>query len=673
MVFVNKIVIVNDPYGFRLLVMGSDDCMKMIESDAFKVFMEFDKPDVVLWTSMVSGFEQNGCFKGIEKIRDRNIVLESKYGFPEIVTGDVTVAEEVELEDIVENIGAKLVRETTAKTNELPGLNAEDVNREVSAAHKAFDKRPWPKMIAYERSHIMLRFADLLEKHTAKVAAFETWDTGKHYEQAANTEIPMVVRMFRYYASWADKIHGLTIPADGQHHVQTLHEPYGVTGLIIPWNFPLLLYSWKVGPALACGNTVVLKTIEQTPLSALYVSKLFHEAGLPPSALNVVSGFGLTVGAALFSHMDVNKLSFTGSTGTDKIVLGLAAKSNFKPVTLELGRKFPFIVCKDADVDKAVELACSALFFNQGQCCCADLCTLVHKSVYDEFVEKAKARVLKRVVGDPLKKGIEQGPQIHNEQLQKILKYVRFGIESGATVEFGGEQLGSKGYYIQPTVFSNVQADMLIVKDKILGPVPSISKFKDFEVDIAFQIFQIIWNFNLRSDSIILVNILSSCIKVGTLKYGKEIHAYAIRNGLRTTIIVGNSLLYMHYKCGSLQLGVSIFNPTVDVTIADCEEISEGDLINNMITGTFWADCASFIIDSTIGGLKDGIFKDESAKKAANFTLQVINKNKPDQVGNGYAYVLNCQTAHIAIKVFLGMFVRQCCLHTLILEDKDGF
>ncbi|XWS23355.1 hypothetical protein CRYUN_Cryun28dG0006200 [Craigia yunnanensis] len=342
MAFVNKIVIVNEPYGFRLLVMGSDDYMKMIER--------------------------------IEKIRARNIVLESKYGFSKIVNSDVTMAGEVELEVIVENIRAKLVRETTAKMNNLAGkgtttsflsqgMNAEDVNHAISTSRKAFDKRPWPKMITYERSHIMLHFADLLEKHTTKVVAFETWDTGKHYEQAANIEIPMVVCMFRYYANWAGKIHGLTIPADGQHHVQTLHEPYGVTSLIIPWNFPLLLYSWKVGPTLACGNTVVLKIVEQTPLLTLYVSKLFYKAGLPLGALNVVFGFGLTVGAALFSHMDVNKLSFTGSTSTGKIVFGLAAKSNFKPVTLELGRKFPFIVCKDTDVDKAVELARFALFF----------------------------------------------------------------------------------------------------------------------------------------------------------------------------------------------------------------------------------------------------------------------------------------------------------------------
>ncbi|XVF16449.1 hypothetical protein REPUB_Repub10bG0031700 [Reevesia pubescens] len=366
--------------------------------------------------------------------------------------------------------------------------DVEDINRAVAAARKAFDEGPWPKMTAYERSRIMFHFADLLSKHTEEVATLETWDNRKPYEQAANTEIPIVVRVFRYYA---DKIHGLTIPADGQHHVQTLHEPYGVTGLIIPWNFPLLLYSWKVGPALACGNTVVLKTAEQTPLSALYVSKLFHEAGLPPGVLNVVSGFGPTAGAALSSHMDVNKLSFTGSTATGKI---------------------------DADVDKAVELAHSALFFNQGQCCCAGSRTLVHESVYDEFDEKAKARALKRVVGDPFKKGIEQGPQIDNEQLQKILKYIRSGIESGATLESGGEQLGSKGYYIQPTVFSNVQDDMLIAKDEIFGPVQSISKFKDLDEVIqranatSYGLAAVVFTQDIET-----ANTLTRALRVGTV------------------------------------------------------------------------------------------------------------------------------------------------------------
>ncbi|KAL4319630.1 hypothetical protein GQ457_18G021850 [Hibiscus cannabinus] len=359
--------------------------------------------------------------------------------------------------------------------------DAEDIDRAVSAARKAFDEGPWPRMTAYERSMVLFRFADLLDKHAEEIAILEAWDSGKPYEQAANIELPAISRLIRYYAGWADKIHGLTVPADSPHHVQTIHEPIGVAGQIIPWNFPLLMFSWKIAPALACGNTVVLKTAEQTPLSALYAVKLLHEAGLPPGVLNVVSGFGPTAGSALCSHMQVDKLAFTGSTETGKRILELAARSNLKPVTLELGGKSPFIVCKDADIDKAVELAHFALFFNQGQCCCAGSRTYVHESVYDEFVEKAKARALNRRVGDPFIAGIEQGPQVDSEQFEKILRYIRSGTESGATLEAGGERLGSKGYYIQPTVFSNVQDDMLIAKDEIFGPVQSILKFKDID------------------------------------------------------------------------------------------------------------------------------------------------------------------------------------------------
>ncbi|KAF4363645.1 hypothetical protein G4B88_021762 [Cannabis sativa] len=359
--------------------------------------------------------------------------------------------------------------------------DAEDIDRAVAAARKAFDEGPWPKMTAYERSRVLLRFADLVEKHNDDISALESWNNGKPFEQAAKAEVPMLARLFRYYAGWADKIHGLTVPADGNYHVQTLHEPIGVAGQIIPWNFPLLMFAWKVGPALACGNTIVLKTAEQTPLTALYVGRLLLEAGLPPGVLNIVSGFGPTAGAALASHMDVDKLAFTGSTNTGKIVLELAARSNLKPVTLELGGKSPFIVCEDADIDHAVELAHFALFFNQGQCCCAGSRTFVHESVYDEFTEKAKARALNRIVGDPFKKGVEQGPQIDSEQFKKILKYIKSGVESNATLECGGERFGSKGYFIQPTVFSNVQDDMLIAQEEIFGPVQTILKFKEID------------------------------------------------------------------------------------------------------------------------------------------------------------------------------------------------
>ncbi|WVZ81608.1 hypothetical protein U9M48_028963 [Paspalum notatum var. saurae] len=396
--------------------------------------------------------------------------------------------------------------------------DAEDINHAVAAARKAFDEGPWPRMTAYERSRILLRFADLIEKHNDELAALETWDNGKPYEQAAHIEVPMMARLMRYYAGWTDKIHGLVVPADGPHHVQILHEPIGVAGQIIPWNFPLLMFAWKVGPALACGNTIVLKTAEQTPLSALYTAKLLHEAGLPEGVVNVVSGFGPTAGAALASHMDVDKLAFTGSTDTGKIVLELAARSNLKPVTLELGGKSPFIIMDDADVDHAVELAHFALFFNQGQCCCAGSRTFVHERVYDEFVEKAKARALKRVVGDPFRKGVEQGPQIDDEQFNKILRYIRSGVDSGATLVTGGDRLGDKGFYVQPTIFSDVQDGMKIAKEEIFGPVQSILKFKDLnEVIKRANASQYGLAAGVFTNNLDTANTLTRALKVGTV------------------------------------------------------------------------------------------------------------------------------------------------------------
>ncbi|KAL8142386.1 hypothetical protein V2J09_015418 [Rumex salicifolius] len=354
----------------------------------------------------------------------------------------------------------------------------EDINRAVSAARQAFDHGPWPRMTAYERSRILLRFADLVEENNDEIAALETWDNGKPYEQSGKIEIPMSSRT----------------------------------------DYPMEFPTSHVAPALACGNTIVLKTAEQTPLSALYVAQLLHEAGLPPGALNVVSGFGPTAGAALCSHMNVDKLAFTGSTQTGQYVLQEASKSNLKSVSLELGGKSPFIVCEDADVDKAVELAHSAVFFNQGQCCCAGSRTFVHESVYDEFVEKAKARASNRVVGDPFKQGIEQGPQIDTDQFHKILGYIKAGVDGGARLETGGDRFGSDGYYIKPTVFSNVEDDMVIAKEEIFGPVQSILKFKSLEEVVqranasSYGLAAGVFTQNLDT-----ANTLSRALRVGTV------------------------------------------------------------------------------------------------------------------------------------------------------------
>ncbi|KAG6545482.1 hypothetical protein Mapa_013084 [Marchantia paleacea] len=359
--------------------------------------------------------------------------------------------------------------------------DAKDINLAVKAARKAFDEGPWPKMTAYERVKILNRYADLLEQHNDELGALDSIDSGKPYDQARYAEMPQVVRNFRYFAGWADKLHGLTVPCDSSHFAYTLHEPIGVCGQIIPWNFPLVMYAWKVAPALACGNTIVLKTAEQTPLSALLAGALALEAGIPPGVLNIVSGYGETAGAALSSHMDVDKVAFTGSTEVGKKIMVAAAQSNLKKVTLELGGKSPFIICDGADVDQAVELSHFALFFNQGQCCCAGSRTFVHENVYDEYLEKAKERALKRIVGDPFRSGVEQGPQVDKEQFNKVLGYIESGKEQGARLVTGGTRLGSKGFYIKPTVFADVQDHHTIFNEEIFGPVQAVTKFSNIQ------------------------------------------------------------------------------------------------------------------------------------------------------------------------------------------------
>ncbi|KAL3690347.1 hypothetical protein R1sor_016656 [Riccia sorocarpa] len=387
--------------------------------------------------------------------------------------------------EFVDSISGKTFATYDPRTDEVITHVSEgdsaDIDIAVKAARIAFDEGPWPKMPAYQRAQILNRYADLLEKHSQELAALDAWDSGKPYEQALNAEIPSVVRNFRYFAGWADKIHGRTIPTESGHFAYTLHEPVGVCGQIIPWNFPLLMAAWKLAPALACGNTVVLKTAEQTPLSALLAGALAIEAGIPPGVVNIVSGYGETAGAALSYHMDVDKVAFTGSTEVGKKILEAAGKSNLKKVTLELGGKSPFIVCDGADVDQAVELSHFALFFNQGQCCCAGSRTYVHENVYDEFLEKAKERALKRVVGDPFRSGVEQGPQVDREQFNKVLGYIKSGQEQGARLITGGSKLGSRGFYIKPTVFADVEDHHDIFNEEIFGPVQSVSKFSSLD------------------------------------------------------------------------------------------------------------------------------------------------------------------------------------------------
>jgi len=357
-----------------------------------------------------------------------------------------------------------------------------DVDKAVKAANDAFAfGSEWRRMDAANRGRLMNRLADLIERDRAYLAALETLDNGKPYHVAYNADLDLVIKCIRYYAGWADKHHGKVIPIHGDFHTYTRHEPVGVCGQIIPWNFPLLMQAWKLGPALAMGNTIVMKLAEQTPLTGLYVAQLIAEAGFPPGVVNMIPGYGPTAGAAIASHMRVDKVAFTGSTEVGQIVAEAAAKSNLKRVTLELGGKSPNIVLKDANLDDAVEWSHFGLFFNQGQCCCAGSRIFVEEDVYDEFVERSVARAKQRTVGDPYDSNNEQGPQIDKEQMDKILTLVESGKKEGANLVLGGNRVGDKGYFIEPTIFKDVQDNMTIANEEIFGPVMSIAKFKSLD------------------------------------------------------------------------------------------------------------------------------------------------------------------------------------------------
>jgi aldehyde dehydrogenase (NAD+) len=356
-----------------------------------------------------------------------------------------------------------------------------DIDKAVAAARKAFETGPWSKMSAAERGRLMNKLADAIEARSDELAALESLDNGKPVKDAMGADLPLTIKCFRYYAGWADKNHGKTIPIEGPYFCYTRHEPVGVVGQIIPWNFPLLMQAWKWGPALACGCTVVLKPAEQTPLTALKVAEIAQEVGFPDGVLNVVPGYGPTAGAALSGHMDVDKIAFTGEHTTGQLVMTAAAQSNLKRVGLELGGKSPNIVFADADLDAAIEGAYFGLFFNQGQCCCAGSRLFVEEKIYDQFVDKMMKKTKSRKVGDPFDLATDQGPQVSQEQFDRVMGYINAGQKEGAKMLCGGKRVGDKGYFIEPTIFDGVTDEMKIAKEEIFGPVMNILKFKNID------------------------------------------------------------------------------------------------------------------------------------------------------------------------------------------------
>jgi phenylacetaldehyde dehydrogenase len=362
--------------------------------------------------------------------------------------------------------------------------SAEDIDRAVRAARRAFDQGPWSRMTASERGRIIWRIGDLILEHADELAQLESLDNGKPFAVAQAADVPLAADLFHYMAGWATKIEGNTIDISvpympgANFHSYTLREPLGVVGQIIPWNFPLLMAAWKLGPALATGNCVVLKPAEQTPLTALRLAGLIAEAGVPDGVVNVVSGFGETAGAALAAHNDVDKVAFTGSTEVGKLIVAASGASNLKKLTLELGGKSPNIVFDDAGPD-AIQGAANAIFFNHGQCCVAGSRLYVQRDRFDEVVDGV-AQIAKSIkMGPGMEPGTQMGPLVSDEQFRRVTGFLESGRADGATALAGGGRFGDRGYFVEPTVLTNIRPEMQVVREEIFGPVLVASPFTD--------------------------------------------------------------------------------------------------------------------------------------------------------------------------------------------------
>ncbi|KAI0280871.1 aldehyde dehydrogenase [Russula aff. rugulosa BPL654] len=363
---------------------------------------------------------------------------------------------------------------------------AKDIDRAVDAAKRAYETSWGLKVPGPRRGELLYKLADLMVLHFDELAALEALDNGKTFNWAKAVDVKFSMETIRYYAGWADKIHGQVIETHEGKLSYTRHEPIGVVGQIIPWNFPLLMMAWKIGPALATGNCIVLKPSEFTPLTALRMCSLIQEAGFPPGVVNVVTGYGETAGRAITEHMGIDKVAFTGSTLTGRKIMEAAARSNLKNVTLELGGKSPNIIFNDADLDLAIDWSAHGIYFNHGQCCTAGSRIFVQSGIYDEFLERFTAKSKSVKLGDPFESDSYQGPQVSQIQFDRIMGYIDSGKQQGAKVHLGGERHGTEGFWIQPTIFTETRPDMRIVQEEIFGPVCVIIRFED-EDDVLRQ------------------------------------------------------------------------------------------------------------------------------------------------------------------------------------------
>jgi aldehyde dehydrogenase (NAD+) len=392
-----------------------------------------------------------------------------------------------------DSTGGRTIDVTNPATGELlttvPDADACDVDRAVQAARASFEKKSWRGMDPSKKEKILWDISEVLHKNREELAVLESMENGKTVREAAGADVAPAIDAFRYYAGWVRKIYGETIPVDGPFLNYTLREPIGVAGAIVPWNYPLQLAVWKVAPALACGCSVVLKPSEMTPLTALRLAEYCAEAGLPEGVLNVVTGYGSTAGEALALHMDVDKISFTGSIRTARRLLAASGESNLKRLSLELGGKSPNIIFPDCDMEAALKSAFWGIFANKGEICSAASRLLLHKDIHDRFLDEMVSRACKMKVGDPLDKSTQMGSQVSAKQMDRVLDYINCGRQEGAKVLCGGERdtegAKSKGYFIKPTIFSEVRPEMKIAQEEIFGPVLAAIRFADPDEAIA--------------------------------------------------------------------------------------------------------------------------------------------------------------------------------------------
>jgi len=397
-----------------------------------------------------------------------------------------------------------------------------DIDRAVGAARDSFERKSWRGMDPSKKEKILWDISEVLLKHREELAVLESMENGKTVREAGGADVDPAIDAFRYYAGWVRKIYGETIPVDGPFLNYTLREPVGVVGGIVPWNYPLQIAAWKVAPALACGCSVVLKPSEWTPLTALKLAEYCQEAGLPDGVLNVVTGYGQTAGEALALHMDVDKISFTGSIRTARRLLQASGESNLKRLSLELGGKSPNIIFPDCDMQEALKSAFWGIFANKGEICSAASRLLVHEDVYDQFVGELVTRAQKLKVGDPLDKSTQMGSQVSGRQMERILDYIKAGQAEGAKLMCGGERdtegAKSKGFFVKPTIFSEVQRDMKIAQEEIFGPVLCALKFRNAEeaVEIAnctiYGLVSAVWTRDIK-----LAHRMAADIKAGSV------------------------------------------------------------------------------------------------------------------------------------------------------------